>query len=140
MPVLDHVREGLALFDLAAEAQESRPHRVVEFGIGHHHVEDRLRGRRDRVPDFDGRKQPARGGGNRGGARVLRRHAGQSRIGHRHAEAIAQPLAQRDRQRQAGKAGAADDHIVLCFAGKPRYSCVFLVNPVFPTIAGCSEI
>ena len=42
-PVLDHVRERLALLDLAAEGQERRPHRVVELGVRHHHVEDRLR-------------------------------------------------------------------------------------------------
>ena len=31
MPVLDHVRERLALLDLAAEGQQRRAHRVVEF-------------------------------------------------------------------------------------------------------------
>ena len=72
MPVLDHVRERLALLHLAAEGEEGRPHRVVELGVGHHHVEDRLRLRRDRVPDLDRLEQPPRRGRDRRGARVLR--------------------------------------------------------------------
>ena len=31
IPVLDHVREGFARFNLAAETQKSLPYRVVEF-------------------------------------------------------------------------------------------------------------
>ena len=113
-PVLDHVRERLALFHLAAEGQERRPHRIVELGVGHHHVEDRLRLRVDRVPDFDRLEQPPRGGRDGGGARVLRLRGFERRIGDRHRKARAQRLAQRDRQRQAGKARPADHHVALC--------------------------
>jgi hypothetical protein len=37
-PVFDHMRERLAGFDIAGKGQEHRSRRVVEFGIGHHHV------------------------------------------------------------------------------------------------------
>ena len=114
MPVLDHVRERLALFDLAAEGQESRPHRVVELGIGDDHVEDRLRIRRDRIPDLDRLEQPPRRGGDGRSARVLRLRMRQRRIGDRHRERSPSALTQRDRQRQAGKAGAADHRPRRC--------------------------
>ncbi len=70
-PVLDHVRERLALFHLAAEGEEGRAHRVLELRVGHHHVEDRLRFVRDRIPDADGLEQPAGGGRDGRSARVL---------------------------------------------------------------------
>ena len=123
MPVLDHVRERLARLDLAAERQESRPHRVVELGVGHHHVEDRLRGGR--------RPRPRRRSSRTAAApppRSPRRAGpwtghGQRRIGDRHREAVAQPLAQRDGQRQTGKAGAADHHVTpFRFSG--RHCCL----------------
>ena len=82
--VLDHVRERLALLHLAAEGEEGRPHRVFELAVGHHHVEHGLRFVRDRVPDFDGFEQPARGGGDGGGARVLRLRSAKRRIGDRY--------------------------------------------------------
>ena len=83
-----------------------------ELGVGHHHVEDRLRSVRDRIPDAECLEQPPRGGGDRRGARVAwRPHAAQRRVGHHDREGIAEPLAQRDRERQTGKSGAADQHI-----------------------------
>ena len=111
VPVLDHVGERLAFLHLTAEGEESRPHRVVELGVRHHHVEDRLRVGGDRVPDFDRLEQPARGRRDRRGARVLRRCGPERGVHDRHRERLAQPLAQRDGQRQAGKARPADHQV-----------------------------
>ena len=118
MPVLDHVRERLALFDFAAEGKESRAHRVIELEVGHHHVEDRLRFAGNRVPNVDRYEQAARGRRDRRGARVFRLRLSQRRIGDRHSKARPERLAQRDGERQAGKAGAADHHVLpLAAAG-----------------------
>ncbi len=111
MPVLDHVREGLALLHLAAEGQKSRTHRVIEFRVGDHHVEDRLRRTLDRVPDLDRLEQPTRRGRDRRCAQVIGFRHAQSRVGHRDHEAFTEPLAQRDRKCQPGKACAADENI-----------------------------
>ncbi len=111
-PVLDHVREGFALFHFAAEGEEGRPHRVLELAVGHHHVEDRLRVvARPPSQTLDRLEQPPRRGGDGGSARVLRLQRRQRRIGDRHREGVAQRLAQRDGEREAGKAGAADHHV-----------------------------
>ena len=130
MPVLDHVRERFARLHLAAESEEGRPHRVVELGVRHHHVEDRLRLRRDRVPDLDRLEQPARGRRDRRGARVLRLRRRQRRIDHGHRKPFAQPLAQRDGQRQAGKAGAADHYVTpLVSDSRHSFPCAGALRP-----------
>ena len=59
--------------------------------VGHHHVEDRLRVVRDRVPDLDRLEQPPRGGGDRRGARVLRLRARQRGVDDRHRERLPSP-------------------------------------------------
>ena len=64
----------------------------------------------DRVPDADRLEQPPRRRHDRGGARIGA-GAPERRIGHRHREGGAQRLPQRDRERQAGKAGAADQDV-----------------------------
>ncbi len=135
MPVLDHVRERLARLDLAAEASRKVGRTASSsFESGHHHVEDRLRRRRrpparrrwSRTAAAPPRRWPWRAG-------PFERTMAKRRIGHRDRKAVAQPLAQRDRQRKAGKAGAANDdidapdrsrsfEISLC-------SSRFLVNP-----------
>ena len=110
--VLDHVRERLARRDLAVERQEGRPHRVLQLGIGDHHVEDRLRARRRPRP----RRRWSRTAAApppRSPRRARRRawlvpSAGSATVD---LERIAEPLAQRDRQRQAGEAAAGDQHI-----------------------------
>jgi len=51
MTIFDHMREGLAGFDIARKGQEYRTGRVFQFGIGDDHVEDRLRTGCDLVPD-----------------------------------------------------------------------------------------
>ena len=84
MAVLDHVRERLARFDVAGKGQKYRPHRVVEPAVGHHHVEDRLRGPGDAPPDADRLEQPARRRDNGGGAFVLGVARAERRIGNRH--------------------------------------------------------
>ena len=91
-PILDHVTERLARLDLAVEGQESRPHRVLQAAVGNHHVEDRLRGVRDLVPDPDHLEQSPRCGDNRRGARVGR-HLAERRIGDRDRERWPEPLA-----------------------------------------------
>ena len=90
--------------DLAGERQIGRPHRVVQLGVGDHHVEDRLRAVGDLVPDADGLEQPPRRGRDRRSARIAGVAVAERRIGDRHREGIAEPLAQRDGERQPGKA------------------------------------
>jgi hypothetical protein len=109
--ILDHVRERLARRDLTAERQIGRPHRVLQLGVGDDHVEDRLRAIRDLAPDAQRFEQPARRRRDRRRARVAGVTFAQRRVGHRDLEAIAEPLAQRDGERQAGEAAAADQHI-----------------------------
>ena len=76
---------------------------VLQLGIGDDHVEDRLRVVRDLVPDADGLEQPPRRRRDRRGARVARMALAERRIGDRDLERIAEPLAQRDRERQPAK-------------------------------------
>ena len=108
--ILDHVGEGFAGRDLAREGQEGRPHHVFELGIRDHHVEDGLGVRNDLVPHPEGREQAAGGGRDRRGAGIGDR-AVQRRIGDHHREGVTEPLAQRDRQSEAGKAAAGDHHV-----------------------------
>ena len=108
--VLDHVGERLARLDVAVEREEGRPHRVLQAAVGDHHVEDRLRVVRDLVPDADRLEQPPRRRHDGGGARIAPARA-ERRIGDRDRERRPEPLAQRDRQREAGEAGAADQHV-----------------------------
>ena len=102
--------ERLARLGIAVEGQEHRPNRIGEPAVGHHHIEDGLRLARDGVPHPDRLEQPLRRRHDGGSARVMRRGV-QCGIGDRDAEAIAQPLAQRHREREPGDAGAADEHI-----------------------------
>ena len=108
--VLHHVGERLARLHVAREGQKNRPHRVVELGVGDHHVEHRLGARRDRVPYAERLEQAARRRHDRRGARVVDRPT-ERRIGDRDTERLAERLAQRERERQPGKAGAADQHV-----------------------------
>ena len=66
---------------------------------------------RDRIPDLNRFKQAPRSGGDCRGARVFRLGMCQRGIDDGHSKRIAQALTQRDRQREAGKAGAADDDL-----------------------------
>ena len=79
------MRERLARLDLAVEGQEGRTQRVVELGIGHHHVEDRLRVRLDAAPHIHGLEQTPCRSRDRRRARIARRPA-KRRIGDGHAE------------------------------------------------------
>ncbi len=74
--------ERFARLDLAVEGQERRPHTVLQAAVGNHHIEDRLRGVRDLVPDPDHFEQPSRRGHDRGGPCVDGRLA-ERRIGNR---------------------------------------------------------
>ncbi len=81
------------------------------FEVGHHHVEDRLRVVRHRVPHAERLEHAPRRGRDRGGAQVGPRIRGEGRIGHHDPERVAQPLPQRERKREPGKAAARDHHI-----------------------------
>ena len=109
--VLDHVGERLARRDLAGEGQKHRPHRVVELGVGDDHVEDRLRPaappRPTRRWSRTGAAPPPRSP-RRARRCVPRPSAGSATVD---GETLAEPLAQRDRQRQAGEAAAGDQHV-----------------------------
>ena len=116
-PVLDHVGERLARLDLAREGEEHRLDRIAEAAVGHHHVDDRLRRAGHRVPDADGLEQAAGAGRDRRGARILGGRPAERRVGHHDREVRAEPLAQRDRQREPGKTGAADHDVGLIMFG-----------------------
>ena len=99
---------GLAACDLARESEERRPCRIVQSGIRHNHVEDRLRIRRDLAPNAERLEQPAARRDDRGGALVAARAHRESRIGDDHRNVRAQPLTQCERERQPGQPAAAD--------------------------------
>ena len=82
---------------------------------------------RHRVPNLDRREQTAGGRSDRGGTWVLRAGMRQRRVGNRHREWIAQPLPQRDCERQTGKTGSADDNLGLMTLALIHRA--FLVNP-----------
>ena len=106
--ILDHVRERLPWLQFAGEGEEGRPNRILQPAVGHDHIENGLR--LDLVPDPDRLEHPAGGGDDGRSARIGHR-ASQDRIGDRHRERLPEALAQSDRQRQAGKAGPADQHV-----------------------------
>ena len=106
--------ERLAGLHVASEGEEDRPHRVLQAAVGDGHVEDRLGAVGDCLPNADGLEQPARRRHDGGRARIGA-GAAERRIGDRDDEGGAEPLAQGDRQRKAGKTGAADQHVgALC--------------------------
>src|SRR5262245_53744154 len=113
-PVLDHMGERLARFDVAIEGEEHRPHRVAQMAVSDAHVEDRLHFLGDGLPHADGLEQPSRRRHDRGGARIID-GASKRRICHRHAVGRAERLLERDRERQAGKAGTADQHVAAAW-------------------------
>ena len=124
MAVLDHVRERFARLDIAGKGQKRRTGGVLQFGVGDDHVENRLRSVRDLVPDPERLEQPAAGGDDGGGARIAARTRRKRRIGDDDRNIGAEPLAQRQRQRQPGKSAAADDNASLCRHAVPlRFLC-----------------
>ena len=133
MAVLDHMRERLARLDVAGKGEEHRTGGVFQTGIGDDHVEDRLRSRRDLVPDAERLEQPAAGGDDGGGARIAARPHRQRRIGHDDGDIGPEALAERHRQRQSRKRPAADDNASLC--RHTAYS-----HPCYLTIAGRNRI
>src|SRR4029077_18479392 len=109
--VLDHVGKRLTRFDLTRKGEKHRPHRVLQSGVGHHHVEDRLRLVGNRVPHIERLEHAPRRRRDRGGAQIGPRIRRDRRIRHHDAERFAEPLAKRERQREAGEAAARDHHI-----------------------------
>ncbi len=112
--VLDHVGERLALLHFAREGEEHRPHGVLQLGVGHNHVENRLCIRGDRVPHAERFEHAPRRGRDRGGAQVRLRIRREGRIGDDDPERVAESLAQRERKREAGESAAGDHHIGAC--------------------------
>jgi len=110
-PVLDHMGERLTRLDLAGEGEESRPHRVAEPAVGDDHVEDRLRLRRDGLPDTDGLEQTPCRRDDRRRALVFAAARAQRRIGDRNRERRSQRLPQGNGERQPGKAAAGNQHV-----------------------------
>ena len=109
-PVLHHVREWLALLHLAGECQERRPHRIVEARVGDAHVEDRLRAVRNRAATR--RWSRTAGAPRRQWLRRADRSAAFERgIRNRHLERWPERLLERNRERQPGKARAADQDV-----------------------------
>ena len=102
--------ERLARRDIAFEGQEHRPHRVLQTAVGDDHVEDRLRVVGDPLPDpmvSNSRRAAATIAEARASAGA-RPSAGSATVT---ANERPEPLAERDRQREAGKTGAADQHV-----------------------------
>ena len=108
--VLDHMRERLARLDIAIEGEKDGPHHVVEAAVGDVHAEDRLRQVGNRIPHSKGLKQPTRRGDDCRCAHI-RRWTPERRIDHHDRERWAERLSQRNRQREAGETGAADQHV-----------------------------
>ena len=102
-------------FDFAREGEEHRPHRVLQLGVGHHHVENRLRVRR--------RPRPTRRASRtcaaprpRSRRRACPACASAAKAGSATTTLndVAKPLAQRERKREAGEPAAGDHHIGAC--------------------------
>ena len=89
--VLDHVGERLARLDVALEAQEHRPYRVLDAAVGDDHVADLLRPRRDRVPHAERLEHAPRRRRDRRGARIVA--APELGIGDRHGKIRPERLA-----------------------------------------------
>ena len=107
--ILDHVGERLAGLDVAFEAQKHRTDRVLDAAVGDDHVADVLGARRDRVPHAERLEHAARRRRDRRSPWVVA--AAELGIGHRHRKIRPEPLAQREREREPGKAAAGDEHI-----------------------------
>ena len=93
------MRERFARLDVSRESQKHRTGRVLQFGIGDHHVEDGLRLRCDLIPHPDGIEQPAAGRNDSRRARIAAWPHRQRRIGDDNGNIGAKPLTQRQRQR-----------------------------------------
>ena len=112
--------ERFTRFQITFEGEKCGPHHVMQAAVGHHHVQDGLR--LDLVPYADSLEQPPRrcDDGRRapvgGGAR-------QCRIRDRDGEGGPEPLAQRNREREAGEAAAADHHV-------DTFACAFAFHYV----------
>jgi hypothetical protein len=107
--VLDHVGEGLAGLDLAREGQKGLANGVGETAVGDHHVQDRLRLRLDLAPGAERGQHFSRASGDRVGAAVVARVAGQRRVADRDLHAGRQGLLQGERQRKPCDAAAGDE-------------------------------
>ena len=134
-PVLDHVGERLARFDVARESKEDRPQRIIETAVGHDHVEDRLRLPGDAAPNAERLEQPPRSGDDCRSALVGGVAFAERRIRHHDREGRPEPLFQRNGEREPGKTAARnqDIDIVTCHgATLARLIRPGLTPPVIP--------
>jgi hypothetical protein len=106
--VLDHVRERLAVGDFAVEAEEFRPHHVLEPAVGDRHFPNRLR-RVEPLPRADPLQEPPRAGGDRRHPIVCERRAQKCRIANRDPEARPERPRQRGRERKSRDSGTGND-------------------------------
>ena len=121
--------ERLARLEVAFEGEESRPHRIVQPAVGHDHVKNGLR--LDLVPNADGLKESPRRCNDSGRTSVIGR-ASQRRIRNSDGERGPESLTQRNGQREAGEAAAADQHI-------DTFGCPFAFHRVdIPHAAICT--
>lgn len=101
--------EGLAGLDLTVEGQEDRADGVLGATVRDDHLQHRLGGVRNRIPDAQRLQHRPASGRHRIGAVIGAGRGRQCRIGQDHREIRAQPLLQRERQCQSGDAAARDD-------------------------------
>ena len=104
MTVFDHMRERLARLDIAGKGQKRRARGVVQLGVGDDHVEDRLRAVGATWPQTPSASNSRRQAATMAVARGSRLgRTGQRRIGDDDGNIGAEPLTQRQRQRQPRK-------------------------------------
>ncbi len=105
--------ERLARLDLATEGEKCRPHGIPEPAVGNDHVENRLGLFGYVLPDAERLKQPPRGGDNRRSAFIAGVAVAERGIGDGDGKAWPQRLPKRNRQCEAGKAAAGNQHVDL---------------------------
>ena len=110
MPVFDHVREGFARLDLAAEVRNIG--RTASSSLLSVTTMSRigcaLPATASQTPMASNRRRAAAAIAE---ARGSFGAEPAKRVGDRHRKSVAQPLAQRDGERQAGKAAARDNNV-----------------------------
>jgi hypothetical protein len=105
---LHHVREGLAVVDLAVEGEEGRAHGVEEMAVGDHHVAHGLRVIGDLLPDAERLEHAAGGGCDGVGALVVGAHGVDRGIAQDDLEPLRAGAGEREGEGRADDAAACD--------------------------------
>src|SRR5262249_31067801 len=115
--------------NVAVETEEHRAHRITEPAVGDVHVDNRLRLASNPVPDPDGLEQPACRRHDRRGTRIIG-GLPERRVRHRHPIGRTERLLERDRERQARKAPATDQHVApICALGHSPLNRIWIDRP-----------